>query len=72
MNDVPTTNDTPLSSDGDAAMEDAVAAPMAEESKKDVKLEDLFADEDSDDEFPSSRPQDEPTSSAPEGAPSPV
>ncbi len=48
-------------------MEDAVAAPMAEESKKDVKLEDLFADEDSDDEFPSSRPQDEPTSSAPEG-----
>ena len=28
------------------------------QEKKDVKLEDLFADVDSDEEFPSSRPQD--------------
>ena len=42
-----------------------------EETKKsEVKLEDLFADVDSDDEFPSSRPQATPQSSSPGVAPS--
>lgn len=40
------------------------------EEKKEVKLEDLFADVDSDDEeFPSSRPQETQPSSSPTAAP---
>lgn len=65
--------------DGDVAMAEAdapaVAAPeaaapevsspeaSAPEQKKDIKLEDLFDDADSDDEFPSSKPQETPESS---------
>ena len=40
-----------------------VATTEIKEEKPDVKLEDLFADMDSDDEFPSSGPQLTPTSS---------
>ncbi|KAH0427600.1 DNA primase small subunit [Colletotrichum camelliae] len=60
--------------DGDVAMAEAdapaVAAPevpateaSAPDQKKDIKLEDLFDDADSDDEFPSSKPQETPESS---------
>jgi DNA primase small subunit len=38
---------------------------IKEEKKEDVKLEDLFADGDSDDEFPSSRPAEVAQSSSP-------
>lgn len=41
------------------------------DEKKEVKLEDLFADVESDDEFPSSRPQEIKMSSSPEGPSSP-
>lgn len=69
----------PPNADGDVAMAEAdapaVAAPeaaapeasapepSATEQKKDIKLEDLFDDADSDDEFPSSKPQETPESS---------
>lgn len=49
--------------DGDVAMEEAEAPAPAAEEKSEVKLDDLFADADSDDEFPSSRLQDAPSSS---------
>lgn len=60
--DSPATNgDTQQTADEDIPMaeasEPAPAAGIKEEEKKgEVKLEDLFADVDSDDEFPSSRP----------------
>ncbi len=60
--------------DGDVAMDDADAAPAAvskPEPSGGVKLEDLFADDESDDEFPSSRPQDTPASSSADEASSP-
>ena len=51
----------------DIAMEDASAPPEAEKSK--VNIEELFDDEDSDDEFPSSAPgiksEEEPSQPAP-------
>ncbi|KAI1343689.1 prim-pol domain-containing protein [Xylariaceae sp. FL0016] len=56
----------------DVVMAEAIAAPNGEE-KKDVKLEDLFADVDSDDEFPSSaKPGEEKPSSPPVAPSSPV
>ncbi|OBR16134.1 DNA primase [Colletotrichum higginsianum IMI 349063] len=51
--------------DGDVAMAEIDAPAPATEDKRDVKLEDLFIDGDSDDEFPSSKPQDTPSSSSP-------
>lgn len=42
------------------------------DGKKDVKLEDLFADVDSDDEFPSSKPDGVKPSSPPVAPSSPV
>lgn len=44
--------------DVDVDMNEAEAPPagQVEESKKEVKLDELFADDDSDDEFPSSAP----------------
>lgn len=51
--------------DGDVAMAEIDAPVPATEDKRDVKLEDLFIDGDSDDEFPSSKPQDTPSSSSP-------
>lgn len=67
----------------DAASEPVpIAAKMEEEEpadgssggekKEDVKLEDLFADVDSDDEFPSSRPADGTASSSPPGGMTPT
>lgn len=63
--------------DEDMAMEDAGGEeeeisepPVKTEIKSEVKLEDLFADIDSDEEFPSSAGQDEKLSSSPE-APEP-
>lgn len=51
----------------------AEEAPVASGDKKEVKLEDLFADVDSDDEFPSSKePQLTPESSSPSAPPSPT
>lgn len=53
----------PDETDGDITMAEV---KTLEEAKKDVKLEDLFADVDSDDEFPSEKPtqsQPLPTSS---------
>ncbi len=61
-------------SDGDVAMEDAgdAAALPVKKEVKEVKLDELFVDVDSDEEFPSSRPKDEPTSSSPEAPSSPL
>lgn len=50
-----------VAADGDVAMGEAEAADV----KKEVKLDELFADVDSDDEFPSSAPKQEPVSSPP-------
>lgn len=59
----------PSVTNGDAAATDN--GDGEEETKKsEVKLEDLFADVDSDEEFPSSRPQATPQSSSPDAAPS--
>lgn len=64
--------DNQIAADGDVAMADVTdEATTIEEStavtnsKKDVKLEDLFADVDSDEEFPSTRPSDVPPTSSP-------
>jgi DNA primase small subunit len=63
--DSPATNgDTQQTADEDIPMADAsepapAVAVKQEEKKEEVKLEDLFADDDSDDEFPSSRPAKE-------------
>ncbi|KAL2752166.1 hypothetical protein ACRALDRAFT_2044972 [Sodiomyces alcalophilus JCM 7366] len=64
--------DNQATADGDVAMADVAEEPTASEeptaatsSKKDVKLEDLFADVDSDEEFPSTRPVDVPPASSP-------
>lgn len=67
MADSPVPNGTSQATEDDVAMAEADAPATAPpEEKKEVKLEELFADADSDDEFPSSRPQDTPTSSSPE------
>ncbi|KAF6805352.1 eukaryotic and archaeal DNA primase small subunit [Colletotrichum sojae] len=52
----------------DVAMAEADAPTVAaveEKKKEEIKLEELFDDIDSDDEFPSSKPQDTPASSSP-------
>lgn len=82
--DVEASNDAPMR-DGDeddemamvetkieagAAIEDRTAAIAPE--KQDVKLEDLFADVESDEEFPSSNAQDLKMSSSPEAPASPM
>lgn len=60
--------------DDDVTMGETNALPAATdgEDKKDVKLEDLFADVESDDEFPSSRPVKDEFSSSPAAAASPM
>ncbi|KAH6653066.1 hypothetical protein BKA67DRAFT_659709 [Truncatella angustata] len=67
--------DSQASLDEDMTMAEPNAVPSAsagtgDEEKKEVKLEDLFADVESDDEFPSSKPQKE-FSSSPEFPSSP-
>lgn len=62
----------PDATDGDITMAEVNPLPPAEEEKKDVKLEDLFADVNSDEEFPSQKPtqsQPSPTSSPPASSP---
>ena len=54
--------------EGDEILQVAVKA----EEKPEVKLEDLFADMESDEEFPSSNIKDIKVSSSPEAPPSPV
>ncbi|KAI0475441.1 prim-pol domain-containing protein [Xylariaceae sp. FL0804] len=61
--------DVPMAEADSEANAAAPPAPISDD-KKDVKLEDLFADVGSDDEFPSSRPGEEKPSSPPV-APSP-
>ena len=57
----------------DAGVEgEVVPLPIKAEEKIDVKLEDLFADMESDEEFPSSNIQDTKASSPPEAPLSPV
>jgi DNA primase small subunit len=64
------------SDDPDMTMADAGAVeeetPIKVEATAEVKLEDLFADMDSDEEFPSSTGQDVKISSSPEAPASPV
>jgi DNA primase small subunit len=64
------------SDDQDMTMADAGAVedktPVKVETTAEVKLEDLFADMDSDEEFPSSTGQDMKISSSPEAPASPV
>lgn len=74
MSDDAALNGASPAPDGDVPMEEAGQSPVANgehSPKKDVKLDELFADVDSDDEFPSSRPQDEPSSSSPSAPSSP-
>jgi DNA primase small subunit len=49
-------NDVPSATPDGADVDADVEMPQAEDSKKNVKLENLFADVDSDEEFPSSAP----------------
>ena len=57
----------------DAGVEgETVPAVVAKEEKAEVKLEDLFADMESDEEFPSSNVRDTKVSSSPEAPLSPV
>jgi DNA primase small subunit len=61
--------------DDDIDMVDTDGVPSVEQASKkgDVKLDELFADVDSDDEFPSSAPvKPEPRSSSPAGPASPM
>ena len=64
------------SDDQDMMMADAGAVeekmPVKIEATAEVKLEDLFADMDSDEEFPSSTGQDVKTSNSPEAPASPL
>jgi len=64
------------SDDQDMTMSDAGAVeekmPIKVEATAEVKLEDLFADMDSDEEFPSSTGQDVKTSNSPEAPASPL
>jgi DNA primase small subunit len=59
------TSDQPAAVVGDSA-------PVAAVEKQEVKLEDLFADVESDEEFPSSNAQDIKMSSSPEAPASPM
>ncbi|KAI0845035.1 prim-pol domain-containing protein [Daldinia vernicosa] len=74
MADAPTRADESQDNDDDITMAEANAlpVPVKEEDKKDVKLDELFADVDSDDEFPSSRPAENKFSSSPEAPTSPI
>jgi hypothetical protein len=62
---------TANTADGDIVMNDVSAAPVADTEKKEVKLDELFDDIDSDEEFPGSRPQDTPSSSSQGASPAP-
>lgn len=74
MADAPTRTDESQDIDNDITMAetDALSVPVKEEDQKDVKLDELFADVDSDDEFPSSRPGENKFSSSPEAPASPM
>lgn len=81
MADTPTQNgdSQPTIADTDVTMGEADADADVEaeaktncDEKKDVKLEDLFADADSDEEFPSSRPAQVKPSSSPAAPSSPL
>lgn len=61
-----TNGDGDVDMDENPKQEDGESALAA---KKEVKLEELFADVDSDEEFPSSAPAPQPTSSPPSAAP---
>jgi len=58
--------------DQDMTMADMVPEVIAKEEKPEVKLEDLFADMESDEEFPISNNNDTKLLSSPEAPPSPV
>lgn len=67
------TDDPARSSPGEpAADEDVAMGGTNGDEKKDVKLEDLFADVDSDDEFPAAKPDGIKPSSPPVAPSSPV
>lgn len=51
--DAPVKAEVQDETNGDITMADVNPLPSSEEPKKEVKLEDLFADVDSDEEFPS-------------------
>ncbi|KAI1080995.1 prim-pol domain-containing protein [Whalleya microplaca] len=74
MADAPAPNGDSQPADDDITMAETDALPAAakEEEKKEVKLEDLFADVDSDDEFPSSRPGEDKFTSSPQAPASPI
>ncbi|KAH9906060.1 prim-pol domain-containing protein [Xylariomycetidae sp. FL2044] len=74
MAETQTLNGDSQATDNDITMAEPQALPTASdnEEKKDVKLEDLFADVDSDDEFPSSKPVEDKMSSSPLAPSSPV
>jgi DNA primase small subunit len=57
---------------GEASMKDEIIGSPKVEPKKEVNLEDLFADIDSDEEFPSSNAQGLEASSPPEAPASPM
>ncbi|KAL7619582.1 p48 polypeptide of DNA primase [Parahypoxylon ruwenzoriense] len=74
MTDAPAQNGDNQDTDKDITMAETSAVPAAtsEEDKKEVKLEELFADVDSDDEFPSSRQEGAKFSSSPAMPASPM
>ncbi|KAI8964216.1 prim-pol domain-containing protein [Daldinia sp. FL1419] len=74
MADAPTRNDESQDVDNDITMAEtnALPGPIKDEEKKDAKLEELFADVDSDEEFPSSRPGKTEFSSSPAAPASPM
>ncbi|CAJ2509242.1 Uu.00g142680.m01.CDS01 [Anthostomella pinea] len=74
MGDASPQNGDSQTTDNDIPMAEAEETPTATDGdeKKDVKLEDLFADVDSDDEFPSSKPAETKPSSSPEAPSSPM
>ncbi|KAI0017108.1 prim-pol domain-containing protein [Xylariomycetidae sp. FL0641] len=74
MADAPAQNDDGQAADNDIPMAETEPTPETTngDGKKEVKLEDLFADVESDEEFPSSRPKDEKASSPPIAPSSPV
>ncbi|KAI2467359.1 prim-pol domain-containing protein [Annulohypoxylon bovei var. microspora] len=73
MTDVPAQNGDSQTTDNDVAMTETNTTPVVTDGddNKDVKLEDLFADVDSDDEFPSSRPGVDKLSTSPAAPASP-
>ena len=67
--DIPSDVQATGDNDGDAKMDDGPDTNGEGSSKNDVKLDDLFADVESDDEFPSSAPIKNEVASSPEQAP---